>query len=196
MVEPTYRKLKQELMIGAWPPGFRLEAMRLADELGVSMTPVRDSLNRLVGEHLVELKPGIGFFVARLSESRLRDLLEFNAALLVFAVQVGDPPNPSENPVSNHSDHALRIAQLFARIAASAGNAILTETVGSLSARLHAVRMFDLQLHEGSEAELEGIETAFKAADKDVLRELLVAYHDKRQRTVRRSLALLDGPTS
>ena len=32
VVEPTYRRLKQELMAGAWPPGSRLEAVRLAAE--------------------------------------------------------------------------------------------------------------------------------------------------------------------
>ena len=57
---PTCKKLKRMLMEGVWPPGEKLEALRLADELGVSMTPVRDCLNRLVGERLVDMKPGEG----------------------------------------------------------------------------------------------------------------------------------------
>ncbi|MDF1836078.1 MAG: GntR family transcriptional regulator [Alteraurantiacibacter sp. bin_em_oilr2.035] len=41
VLEPTYRRLKRALMEGTWPIGQKLEAMRLADEFGVSMTPVR-----------------------------------------------------------------------------------------------------------------------------------------------------------
>jgi len=69
--EPTYQGLKERLKTGLWPMGMRLETAKLADELGVSVTPVRDSLNRLVGERLVELWPGEGYRVARISE-RLR----------------------------------------------------------------------------------------------------------------------------
>ena len=49
VLEPTYDTLRRRLFAGVWPSGQRLEAARLATELGVSMTPVRDSLNRLAG---------------------------------------------------------------------------------------------------------------------------------------------------
>jgi DNA-binding GntR family transcriptional regulator len=60
VLEPTYQNLKQGLMEGNWRRGERLKALRLADEIGVSMTPVRDCLNRLVGEGLVDMQPGDG----------------------------------------------------------------------------------------------------------------------------------------
>ena len=38
--EPTYEAIKRRLMTGEWATGARIEAARLADDLGVSMTPV------------------------------------------------------------------------------------------------------------------------------------------------------------
>src|SRR3546814_2577536 len=72
VLEPTYDTLRRRLFAGVWPSGQRLEAARLATELGVSMTPVRDSLNRLAGERLVHSSPGEGFQVPLLSETELR----------------------------------------------------------------------------------------------------------------------------
>src|SRR3989344_3702170 len=61
--EPTYEAIKRRLMTGEWATGARIEAARLADDLGVSMTPVRDSLYRLNGERMVDFTPGEGFHV-------------------------------------------------------------------------------------------------------------------------------------
>src|SRR3546814_7069587 len=69
------QKTAYEMRISDWSSDVcssdlqRLEAARLATELGVSMTPVRDSLNRLAGERLVHSSPGEGFQVPLLSET-------------------------------------------------------------------------------------------------------------------------------
>ncbi|MBD3774941.1 MAG: GntR family transcriptional regulator, partial [Rhodobacteraceae bacterium] len=91
VVEPTYERLKRDLLEGKWRQGARLEAMRLADDFGVSMTPVRDCLNRLAGEGLVDMRPGHGYHVPSLTEKELRDLLQSSAALLDFAVTCERP---------------------------------------------------------------------------------------------------------
>src|SRR3546814_17067104 len=56
--EPTYEAIKRRLMTGEWASGTRIEAARMADELGVSVTPVRDSLYRLNGERMVDFTHG------------------------------------------------------------------------------------------------------------------------------------------
>ena len=56
--EPTYEAIKRRLMTGEWASGTRIEAARLADDFGVSVTPVRDSLYRLNGERMVDFTPG------------------------------------------------------------------------------------------------------------------------------------------
>ena len=74
ILEPTYQALRERLMGGEWPAGFRLDTARLAADLGVSKSPVRDSLNRLTGERMVDFEPGYGFHVPRLDETQLRDI--------------------------------------------------------------------------------------------------------------------------
>ena len=89
--EPTYRALRERLLTATWPPGTRLESARLAAMLMVSATPVRDSLNRLLGEGLVMLHPGLGFLVPRLLEQDVRDLLACQHHLLLHALEDATP---------------------------------------------------------------------------------------------------------
>ena len=58
--EAVYRHLKDLLLSGRFSPGERLSEPLLAQELGVSRTPVREALMRLAEEGLVELVPGKG----------------------------------------------------------------------------------------------------------------------------------------
>ncbi len=55
-------------MSGTWPNGSKPETLRPADCFGVSMAPVRDSLNQLVGERFVDLTPGEWFRVPVITE--------------------------------------------------------------------------------------------------------------------------------
>jgi GntR family transcriptional regulator, rspAB operon transcriptional repressor len=53
-------------------PGQRLTEKEIAGELGVSRTPVRESLIQLVDEGLVDVLPQIGTFVSQISLPRVR----------------------------------------------------------------------------------------------------------------------------
>jgi DNA-binding GntR family transcriptional regulator len=61
--------LKQRLK-----PGDRIDQNRLADELGVSMAPVREALKGLEAEGLVTIQPRRGAFVVEMSISDMDDL--------------------------------------------------------------------------------------------------------------------------
>ena len=193
VLEPTYLRLKQLLMQGHWPIGYRLEAVRLADDLGVSMTPVRDCLNRLVGERLVDLRPGEGFRVARLNERALRDLFEFNAALLIFAIHVSAPLIPPAAETSDADDHAGHVAILFSAMAERADNGALSASVASLNDRLHPVRRLDPLLVPGCDNEIAEMAQKLRdGAKADHLRHHVAQYHDIRQAAVPRYLEVLE----
>lgn len=179
VLEPTYQNLKRGLMQGTWRPGERLEALRLADEFGVSMTPVRDCLNRLVGEALVEMKPGEGYRVPRISENKLRDMLEFNILLLDFALL--NPVKTGEVPHSAHSveDYAGRVAALFSVIALRSANTVLTETLHSLGDRMHTIRRWEPHLFPDCFQELDELEREL-AVNSSNLSIMLGKYHDRR----------------
>ncbi len=179
VLEPTYQNLKRGLMQGNWRPGERLEALRLADEFGVSMTPVRDCLNRLVGEALVDMIPGDGYRVPRISEKMLRDMLGLHAILLEFALL--HPSNVGEVPLAEHSaeDYAGRVAALFGVIAQRSANIALVETLLSFSERLHAVRRWEPQLFSDCVQEAEELERKLTGNTNELIVELR-KYHERR----------------
>lgn len=141
VLEPTYNAIKLRLVVGQWPPGVRLEAVRLAADLGVSITPVRDSLNHLTGERLVELMPGEGFRVPTLNEAALRDLLNLNQLLLIGAIDQSDAPVMGSADVK--PDLASATASLFLAMATVSGNAEIVAMVRALNDRLHPFRQSD-----------------------------------------------------
>ena len=170
-------------MQGNWRPGERLEALKLADEFGVSMTPVRDCLNRLVGERLVDMKPGDGFSVPRISEKMLRDMLELNAMLLDFALLHPDRADGSPRAEQSVGEYADRVAAILSAIAKRSANIVLTEFLLSQSDRLHAIRRWEPQLFLDCYQELEELERHI-AGDAGELRILIRKYHDRRMSIV------------
>lgn len=180
VIEPACKKLKHMLMEGVWPPGEKLEALRLADELGVSMTPVRDCLNRLVGERLVDMKPGEGYRVPRISEKALRDMLAVNAALLELTLVARSEEWNDVEFKSENSTYADRVSSFFDLIASLSGNIIIIETVRSLNERMHAVRMKDPLVFPDALQEIEELEQ-LSTKQETGLRNKLYIYHQRRR---------------
>jgi len=74
--DQVYSLLKEEIFRGNLPPGQRLSPGALAKRLGISVTPVRDALQRLSSDGLVEIQPRRGTFVTQFSEKSLREIYE------------------------------------------------------------------------------------------------------------------------
>lgn len=148
VLEPTYQAIKRRLMRGEWAGGTRLESARIAEELGVSLTPVRDSLSRLAGEKMVDFAPGEGFHVHRLSATELRDMLELNLILLLAAIATGRSRQGDPMPPPNEGTH--RIAALFHDVGRRSGNAEIAAAVAALNDRLHLPRRFDASISSKS----------------------------------------------
>jgi len=192
VLEPTYRAIKERLMAGNWAPGARLEAARMADELGVSMTPVRDSLNRLAGERMVELVFGDGFRVIRLTEQRLRDMLAFNQSVLLQTLDRPSGPALFPDGASAPTAHADRVARVFASIVARTNNGEALETIRSLNDRLYAARSQDVLLFVGVDSEIESLEYLHSGDEVTDLRQGLIAYHRRRRDKAAETIGLLE----
>ena len=68
-----YLKLRQMVLTLELPPGAALSENELAATLGVSRTPVRESLILLAQEGLVQVFPKIGSFVSRVDPAQVAD---------------------------------------------------------------------------------------------------------------------------
>lgn len=88
---PGYRRvaerLRQEILDGAAPPGSWLRMQAVADRLGTSVQPVREALQLLEGEGLVEILPNRGARVHGLDATRLLHIYEAREALESFAAR-------------------------------------------------------------------------------------------------------------
>ncbi len=71
IVDRVYDALRARILDGSVAPGARLRQEALADELGVSRTPLREALRRLASEGLVELEANRGARVPALTRADL-----------------------------------------------------------------------------------------------------------------------------
>lgn len=80
--------IRRALSSGTYDAGERLTTARLAKELGLSMTPVREALIELANEGLVEISPHRGARVAELGLTGLSDVYRTRAILEPAATQM------------------------------------------------------------------------------------------------------------
>ena len=84
----VFKTLRQAILKGELEPGERLMEMQLAEQLGVSRTPIREAIRKLELEGLVLMIPRRGAEVAKISEKNLRDVLEVRRSLEELAIDL------------------------------------------------------------------------------------------------------------
>ena len=80
----AYLALKSALLAGRYAPGERVVLRHVADDLGISLTPVRDAVNRLIAEKVLErggLGPAGAAIVPLLDEDQFSQLMTVRASL-------------------------------------------------------------------------------------------------------------------
>jgi len=81
----VYQRLREALFTGKFAPGEALTIRRLADMLGTSPMPVRESLQRLVAEHALVQMPNRTFRVTPFSPEMFRELVRVRMTVEGFA---------------------------------------------------------------------------------------------------------------
>jgi DNA-binding GntR family transcriptional regulator len=79
--DDVYLAVKSKIIEGELDFGSRLHIRDLAEELGVSSTPVREALNRLSASGLAELTPHKGIFVVDPCEEDVKELCDARLGL-------------------------------------------------------------------------------------------------------------------
>lgn len=85
--------IRQMIVEGQLPDGDRINEVHLAHQLGVSRTPLREALNRLVSEGALTNVPRIGYFVAPLSIDELRQIYPMRGLLDPEALRLAGVPS-------------------------------------------------------------------------------------------------------
>ncbi|MFI6866976.1 GntR family transcriptional regulator [Nocardia sp. NPDC050406] len=67
-------ELRRLVLEGNLPPGTGMPLGELAREFGTSAIPVRESLQTLIGEGLIEHRPNLGYRVTQLTAAELREM--------------------------------------------------------------------------------------------------------------------------
>jgi DNA-binding GntR family transcriptional regulator len=85
--EQAYQWVRERLLARQFGPGEKLGLQALADELGVSRSPVHQALTRLVSEGLVTTTRGQGYVVRPLTPRLMAETYDARAALELYAVE-------------------------------------------------------------------------------------------------------------
>jgi DNA-binding GntR family transcriptional regulator len=92
---PTYAalrdQLRAEILSGRIPDGTRLTTASLVKRFGFSQMPIREALQALQGEGLVEILPHRGACVVSLNATRVRNIYDLRAALEVLLIRLSLP---------------------------------------------------------------------------------------------------------
>ena len=118
----VFETLRDAIITQVLKPGERLMEIQLADEMGVSRTPVREAIRKLELEGLVIMVPRKGAYVAGVSMKDIHEVYEVRAALEMLAVSLAaeritdEELDALERQVLRESEcnDSWRGAQLFA----------------------------------------------------------------------------------
>ena len=95
--ERAYEEVRRAIVEQRYIPGQRLVEQRVAAELELSRTPVREALRRLASEGLVVLERNRGAVVRPLDLAEVEDLYELRACLESYAARLAaDRITPAE----------------------------------------------------------------------------------------------------
>jgi DNA-binding GntR family transcriptional regulator len=111
----VYRVLREAIVSARFEPGRRLSENELANELGVSRTPVREALAQLRDERLISIVAQLGTFVTPISETAVADAAFVREALECAAIRLAAERVADTDLVALHDNiHAQQRAEAAA----------------------------------------------------------------------------------
>lgn len=114
----AYEGLREKLARGELKPGQQLVNRTIAKELKISQTPLREAINRLASEGMVEYIPGGGAYVRTLTREDMIQLYELREQLEPYAAAMA-ARNASQFELDELADICTRFAALIREIRAN-----------------------------------------------------------------------------
>jgi DNA-binding GntR family transcriptional regulator len=85
--EQVYKRIKEEIVLGNISPGSKVLEGRLAKQINVSRTPVREALHVLEKEGFIESFPRVGYRVRQVTHEEGMEIHEIRAVLEPLAAR-------------------------------------------------------------------------------------------------------------
>jgi DNA-binding GntR family transcriptional regulator len=109
VVDYAYEQIWQRVIMMGGSDEQRLSDVTLAEQLGISRTPVRQALERLVQEGLVRADPRRGFWTSTFTAQDIHEIYDLRGALEVLALRLAAPHLSRENLKAHLEElHAVR----------------------------------------------------------------------------------------
>jgi len=190
--EAAYERLKELIVGGRLQPGERLSEPALAGSLGVSRTPVREALQRLAQEGLVEVQPGRGARVRTLTPAEVAEVYEVRA--LIEGEAAGRAAGRcdeagltrleealAELESAAPGDYAAQIAadaRFHSLLVAAAGNGVLERLFHDLDSALALTRQYSRDLNQTPETRQQhhAITAAIRRRDPEAARAAAILH--------------------
>ncbi|KFD26764.1 GntR family transcriptional regulator [Sphingobium yanoikuyae] len=201
--EHAYRLLKAELMRHGYGLGYQINIARMSETLGVSRTPIREALFRLVGEGIVQPADHGGYQLFRPTAPELHDLYMWNAHLVLNAVHVISQSalvqlleGFRQRLTVPHSSTPLLlqhpvIADVFQAFGDSTGNSEISRHIRTAGERLSAVRRIESQVLGDTTEELPRLLLIGRFDVRKNVRRKILTYHRRRLEQSSRIAALV-----
>ncbi len=148
LIDSVYARLRDLILSNVFRAGQKLVDRDLAEQLGVSRTPVREALGRLAMMGLVEARSRRGYYVRQYTAEEMTDLYEFRKILEVsaarLAAQNAEPAHirefekiliKSERLAANPTNQAKTVEldlEIHNLIALASGNEALYQAIHNL----------------------------------------------------------------
>lgn len=204
----VFNTLRKAILTGELKPGERLLEIHLANQLGVSRTPIREAIRKLELEGLVIMMPRRGAEVAQITEKSLRDVLEVRRALDALCAELAcdriseeglaalkDACGQFEQCVAGRD--AQRIAQadvaLHDIILQATGNQRLIQMVNNLAEQMYRYRfeyIKDSSQHERLVEEHKIIYQSILNKDKETAAAAARTHIDNQKKAIIRQIRL------
>ena len=210
LAQKAYELIKNDIIACVLEPGQQIVQSKLAEEYQIGTTPIRDALQRLVQEGLVESMPRFGYIVNQITLSDLNDMYELRSILESAAARLA-AVRASEEQLdriaklakvtyvyrdrNKTSEFLATNAEFHGSIAVATGNQRLVSLLSKLFDEM--TRLFQLGLDVRDDAEEmreEHVTLAQALCDRDpdraeqVARELVTRSHERALEALRPSL--------
>lgn len=107
IIEKIYNILKKRIINLEFKFNQKLNVKEIAQQFGVSQTPIRDALNNLVKDELVIVKPRIGYFIIKFTKKNLCEIYEVRKMIECFALE--NSINMNNKKFKKYYEKALKI---------------------------------------------------------------------------------------